>query len=96
MSIKGRAAFARGDVNNTIKYMRQAIFLSRYRIDEYRDYRDMLKYAIAAYENSGDTQSADYCRKYLEEIYATLKRVEQETSSLAWKISVKPILELDD
>ena len=94
-SIKGRAAFARGDVNNTIKYMRQAIFLSKYRIDEYRDYRDMLKYAIAAYENSGDTQSADYCRKYLEEIYATLKRVEQETSPLAWKISVKPILELD-
>lgn len=94
-SIKGRAAFARGDVESMIEYMRGAVLLSRYRIDEYRDYRDMLKLAINAYENAGDENSAEYCREYLAEIYMILKRTEQTTSPLAWKIDVKPILEMD-
>lgn len=95
-SIKGRAAFAHGDVLDMIKYMKSAIALSRYRIDEYADYREMLKYAVEQFEKNEDTYSAEYCRDRIAEIPMMLKAVDNDTSRLAWKIDVKPILELDE
>lgn len=92
-SVKARAAFSQGDISQMIDNKKRAILLSKYSMEEYVDYADMLKIAIELYERSGDQASASQCRDRLKEIPLMLQKVKEETSALAWMIDDKPELE---
>ena len=93
-SIKSRSAFADGDIQKMVEYKNKAIFLAKYSIYEYRDYRDMLEIARDLYIQAGDETGAEYCEVRLDEIPKMLDEVKEKTSKLAWLIDDKPELEL--
>lgn len=95
-SAKARAAYARGDFGNMIDHKLRAISLARYSLPEYLDYIDMLAVGVRLYKESGDDASADYCVRQAQEVPGMLAEVEENSSSLAWKIDEKPELSLPD
>lgn len=95
-SAKARVAFADGDFTEVIRQKQEAIALSRYDLEEYLEYFDMLCVGIQLYEEAGDAHSAAYCRERLFEVPDMLKEVLDGTSSLGWRIKDKPELELPE
>jgi len=95
-SAKAKAAYAKGDFENMIFFKQQAISLSKYRLDEYLDYFDMLYVGIQLYTANGDMNSAEYCRQRMLEIPDMLQKVLDETDDLGWKINDQPELVLPE
>ena len=93
-SAKARAAYAQGDFAVVIREKERAIGLARYQLSEYLDYMDMLAVGEQLYSQSGDEQSAAYCRQRIAAIPDMLAAVEADTSPLAWRIDEKPELTL--
>ena len=93
---KARASFVEGDVQKMMEYKQRAISLSKYNVEEYEDYLDMLFAAAQLYKEVGDKQSAEYCLQTASEIPELLKKVEGETDRIAWKLADRPELELSD
>ena len=91
---KARAAYAAGDFSSMITYKQEAIRLSKYSLEEYLDYFDMLYIGVYLYESNGDSYSADYCAMALLDIPEMLREVEESTDSIGWKIYDKPDLTL--
>lgn len=95
-SAKARAAYARGDFANMIEYKQKAISCSRYELEEYLDYFDMLYVGIRLYTENNDPESAEFCRQCLIEIPDRMERVLENTDEISWKIRDKPELTLPD
>lgn len=95
-SAKAKYAFSKGDIERMIMYKQEAIKLSKYSLDEYLDYCDMLCTAYTMYARAGDSYSADYCRERILEIPEMLESVLDSSSPIAWKIQHKPELELPE
>ena len=95
-SAKARAAYAKGDFVSMITYKQKAISLSRYTLDEYLDYFNMLYVGAQLYQSNGDSNSAMYCIQKLLEIPSMLEQVLDGTDGIAWKIKDKPDLKLPD
>lgn len=91
-SAKARAAYSKGDFERMIYYKKQAISLSKYVLEEYLDYFDMLLIGVQLYTKNQDSQSAEYCRRCILEIPDMIKSVLDSTDSLAWRINDKPEL----
>lgn len=91
---KARAAYSKGDFQSVISYKKQALEYYRYSLEEYLDYFDMLYVGYQLYLENGDADSAAICARCMQEIPVMLKEVEEETDSLAYKISDKPELKL--
>lgn len=93
---KARVSFAQGDFEGMIANKQKAISLTKYELEEYLDYFDMLYVGIQLYEANGDVYSAGYCMERLPEIPAMMEDVLEETDSLAWRIYDKPELVLPE
>ena len=89
-SAKARAEFSRGDVLKMTEYKKKAIELSKYTVEEYKDYCYMLETAAGLYENGGDDASAQYCLYCIEEAKRMLADLKDTTSPLAFMINDKP------
>lgn len=95
-SAKARAAYANGDFENMIFYKKKAISLSKYELEEYLDYFNMLYVGIQLYTVNSDMKSAEYCRQQLLEIPGLMADVIDKTDDIAWRINDKPELILPD
>lgn len=93
---KAAAAYSDGDFAAMIKYKEKAISLSRYELEEYLDYFNMLQVGIRLYAQNNDPESAEYCCDRLLKIPKMLEELEKETSPLAWQLTDKPELTLPD
>lgn len=93
-SAKARVAFAKGNMDQMIDCKQKAISLSRYALEEYVDYFDMLVVGMDLYRQIGDEYSAEYCRRCLLDIPQLLSQIKDSTSSLGWKIDDQPKLDL--
>ena len=95
-SAKARVCYSSGSVLDMIAYKEKAIEYSKYNLEEYLDYIDMMKVVIALYLQSEDYESASYCMKKVIEIPKKLDKISSETSSLGLKIDDRPNLLLPD
>lgn len=95
-SAKSRTAYATGNFSDMIDYKQQAISLSKYRLEEYLDYFDMLYVGIQLYMANGDIDSAEYCRQCLLTIPDIMENVLADTDKIAWQINDKPNLTLPE
>lgn len=93
---KARAAFAQGDVQQMMICKQKAIDLSRYTLEEYEDYLDMLSAAAEWYVQAGDQASAAYCLQEALQIPQQLNTVKEETDALGWRIQDKPNMDLPE
>lgn len=95
-SAKARVAFSEGDFAKVVSYKERAIELNKYSLDDYLDYYNMLVVGYQMYVQSGDIESAEYCRQRLLAIPDMISQVLDGTSPQAWKITDKPELTLPD
>ena len=93
---KALAAYAKGDVEGFAKNKENVLRIARYDISHYRDYAYLLLQMENFAQEQGDEMTAKYCRKKYAEITKLLKNVEEETSTLAWKLRDQPILTLEE
>ena len=94
--VRARTAFSQGDIEGMIQYAEAGIKCSRYELDGYLDYFDMLSYAITMFRQVGDGYSEAYCCSRLASIPKMLKEVKETTSPLAWRITDQPELNLPE
>lgn len=95
-SAKARVAYSRGDFGNMISYKVKAIEYSKYSLEEYLDYFNMLYVGYQLYMENGDEASAELCTEHIREIPEMIEKVLEETDPLAYKITDKPELELPE
>ena len=95
-SAKARVEYSNGDFGNMIVYKQRAINYSKYSLEEYLDYFDMLYVGYQLYLKYGDVESAEQCRQCMLAIPDMMKEVLTETDPLAYKINDKPELELPE
>ncbi len=93
-NVKAVAAMDRGEYMKMLKYKQKALEITRYALDEYKDYVVMLKIAIEAYEEQGDLENRQQCIDYLLQVETMLENVRKDTNFLAYKLDEKPNLEL--
>lgn len=86
--------FQNGDVLSAIQNKEKAISLSPYTFDSYIEYIDMLYAAYNIYTETGDPDSAEYCRKKIVTVPSLLQELKERTSSLGMMIDDKPRTEL--
>ena len=91
---KAREYLAEGDVENCIKYEKQALKKNRYDSEEYKFYNDTLKSAVELYTQMGDYQSAEYCKGELSAFKNFLKSVKAQTNKWAYDLPQKPDFEI--
>ena len=91
---RARVAFGRGDIQQMMVCKRKAIALSKYALEEYEDYLDMLFAAAQWYVQADDRESAAYCLQEALGIPEQLNNVKEGTDAIGWKIQDKPELEL--
>lgn len=82
-SAKANAAFSRGDIRAMTEYKESAIASDRYTTAEYCDYFQKLYTAMQLYQRSGDSASAETCRKKLLQIPRMMEAVSRKTHALA-------------
>lgn len=95
-SAKARVDFAEGNVEAMMQEKKRAIALSRYTIEEYADYLQMLITAAQIYRQNGDNLSAEYCVDEAMRIPDMLKEVKTQTDNLAYNLNDKPELDLPE
>ena len=95
-SAKARVFYSKGDFGNVISYKKQAIAYSKYSLEEYLDYFNMLYVGYQLYMEYGDLESAEQCKQCMLAIPDMMKEVLTETDLLAYKINDKPELELPE
>ncbi|WP_249029880.1 O-antigen ligase family protein [Tannockella kyphosi] len=86
--------FKSGMVEDTVENKLKQIELSKYDLDAYKELIEMLVIFKDLYNDSGDMEGVMYCTGILQSIPTMLEEVENNTSSLAYKITDQPDLEL--
>ncbi|MDD6069373.1 MAG: O-antigen ligase family protein [Clostridiales bacterium] len=95
-NVKAVAAMDREEYAEMLKYKRRALEITRYTLEEYKDYVVMLKIALEAYEQQGDFEQSQECVNNLLQVEGMLKAVEQNTNPLAYRLDEKPDLKLPE
>ena len=90
--VKAEVDFSAGNVSGMCSHKHEAIRLSRYHLEEYLDYFDLLRYARDLYLQAEDTASADRCLSLITEIPGMLEEVDGQTSRLGRMIKDQPDL----
>lgn len=93
---KARVAYSKGDFGSMINYKLQVIEYSKYNLEEYLDYFNMLYIGYQLYMENGDIESAKKCIDCIKTIPDMIDEVLEKTDSLAYKINDKPELELPE
>lgn len=93
---KARAAYSRGEFDDMMDDMHQAMACKKYDLAIYEDYFDMLKTGVELYRQEGYTESAEICLEEIKKIQVYLDEVRNSTSDLAWKLRDVPELEMDE
>ena len=91
---KAQNAFSAGDVVAFVSRKQEAIRLSRYQLQEYLDYFDMLRITYERLLKRNDLAGAARCLEEIRQIPGMLEEVKAQTSPLGWRIRDLPSLEL--
>lgn len=91
-SVKARAAYAKGDFANVIKYKTLAIQKAPFSHVEYWEYGRMLVNGIKLYEKAGDQNSADICKRELLALSELLPAQKNRLSERGAAIVTQPKL----
>ena len=95
-AVKAQQLLEDGDAVQMAVYQKAAIRTNPYRFGLYTDYLEMLLGSARIYAQNGDRKSAHACGALAAEIPQMLEEVEKRTSSLGWKLSVRPTVRLDE
>ena len=91
---KVTVAWQQGDFAEVVRAKRKAIACNKYDINEYTDYLDKLLDGVRRYRAAGQAENAQLCIEEAQRIPQSLTDVKESSSSLAWKITDIPQLEL--
>lgn len=91
---KATVAWQQGDFAEVVRAKRRAIACNKYDINEYTDYLDKLLDGVRRYRAAGQAENAQLCIEEARRIPQSLADVKATSSSLAWKITDIPQLEL--
>lgn len=89
-SAKGSFCFSDGDVSSAMDYKRKALSLAPFEYDEYVQYCEILIYSYDTYRKMGDGNSAEHCKRELEQVVKLLENSEERLSELGKKIKDQP------
>lgn len=93
---EARYAFSCGDFEKVSDNKKAAIRLTRYSINEYEEYISMMNIGYQLYMAYGYEESAEYCSQCITDVPEMIRILSSTTSTLAWKITDKPELELSE
>ncbi len=89
-SVKARSAYEKGDFAKVIEYKKKCFDKAPFSHAEYWEYGTMLVNGIKLYEQAGDKDSAEYCRKELSALVLAVRGQKDRLSSLGAKIEQQP------
>ena len=95
-SIKAKYAYSEGNFDDVIVYKHLVFEKNPFEYNEYDEYARMLINGIYLYNEAGDLNSAEVCKKELLEIPELLKENKKRLSYLGKKIKDQPKTELED
>lgn len=95
-SVRARYYYSQGDFDSLIKTKNYIFSAFPYQYPEYEEYCYMLINGIMLYEQSGDLESAEYCKKELLQIPEKLRSVRESTSKLGKMIKDQMPTDLPD
>ena len=95
-SAKARYLFGKGDVKNMMKYKNKVFEIAPFDYDEYEEYASMLIYCADLYEQSGNSESAELCRKELIETKDKLTSLNDRLSYWGRIIKDQPCTKMPD
>ena len=93
-SVKAKYYYSIGDFASVIRYEKEAIKRSPFRSVEYEEYCKMLMIGITLYEQSGDVQSAEFCKQELLTACKQWQEQAQNLSKLGAMITDQPNTEI--
>lgn len=93
---KARAAYMKGDFTNLIKYKNLEFEYAPLKYDDYEEYMYMLINGITLYEDAGDKESVEICKKQLVFTKQKYENNIQRVSGLGLKIKDKPETEFPE
>ena len=92
-TVKARQAYSKGDFANVIAFKNELLDRAPF---QYEEYCYMLFTGINLYTKSGDSYSADICKKELIKVSQRLEQAEKKISKLGKMIKDQPITELPE
>ena len=95
-AVAAQLCYAKGDIQSMTIYQKAAIRTDPYRYTLYTDYLKMLCRSAKAYHSQGNKKDAHMCAVFAREIPQMLWNLSERTSSLGWRISVSPVVTLDE
>ena len=95
-SAKANYFFAKGDVIGALAQMDMAIEKAPFSYAEYEKTAYILQVAISMYEESGDINSAEYCKNKLVELGDRLHSLKDKLSPLGGRIADQPTLKFSE
>ena len=93
-TVKARQAYSKGDFANVIAYKNELLERAPFQYEEYEEYCYMLINGIELYTKSGDTYSAEVCKRELVKVSKRLQQAEKRISKLGKRIKDQPTTEL--
>ena len=95
-TVKARQAYSKGEFANLITYKNELLDRAPFQYVEYEEYCYMLINGINLYTKSGDSYSAEVCKKELIKVSQRLEEAEKKVSKLGKMIKDQPITELPE
>ncbi len=95
-SIKAKHCYSRGDFLGVMQNKKQVFAKNRFGYSEYEEYALMLSNGIVAYNQRGDSKSADVLKNELSELQKLLQENGKHISKLGSMIADKPVTSLPD
>lgn len=87
--------YSNGNYSQMINYKEQSIDLQKYNMSAYDNYITMLSVAIDYYQEIDEDRFNEYVQKLLN-VPVKIEKIEQKTSSLAYRIADQPNFELSN
>ncbi len=95
-SVKAKYCYSKGDFVGVIENKNAVFLRNRFRYTEFKEYGVMLVNGILAYEQMGDTKSADILKRELISLKNGMERNKENLSKLGSMINEQPITTLPD
>lgn len=95
-SVKAKYCYSKGDFVGVIENKNAVFLRNRFRYTEFKEYGVMLVNGIIAYEQIGDTKSADILKKELVSLKNGMESNKERLSKLGSMINEQPITTLPD
>ena len=94
--VQAKYAYSLGDFLSVMRNKKEVFSRNRFGYNEYEDYAVMLTNGIVAYEQMGDSASADVLKKELRTLKNQLASLSHQVSPLGSLIDDKPVTQLPD